>query len=148
MRINYSEEENWPGQFFLWQANCDRSLNGRAGQAALRTLETALLALPEPKLIAHVAAADGCVCAVGAMALEARVRAGEERETVLKDLEALDPDDEDALPALGATLKIPHLVGWKLVELNDIQYERETPEQRYEQVLAWVRAHIKQERSA
>lgn len=44
MRISYSDEEDSPGQFALFQANCRRSLQGKKGQAALRELEAALLA--------------------------------------------------------------------------------------------------------
>ena len=30
MRVSYTEEESYPGEFFLWQANCGRSINGRS----------------------------------------------------------------------------------------------------------------------
>lgn len=43
MRISYSDEEDHPGQFELWQANVTRSLKGKNGQRALRELESALL---------------------------------------------------------------------------------------------------------
>jgi len=43
MRIGYSEDEDYPGQFELWQANCQRSLKGKKGQAALRELEACSL---------------------------------------------------------------------------------------------------------
>ena len=45
-RIAYSDDEDFPGQFGMWQANCDRSFSGRAGRSVLRELEAALLALP------------------------------------------------------------------------------------------------------
>ncbi len=51
MRISYNEDEDFPGQIDLWQANLERSLKGRKGQSALRDIEQALLALPEKKLI-------------------------------------------------------------------------------------------------
>lgn len=44
MRIDYTEDEDFNGQFELWQANCRRSLRGKAVQAALKRLEAALLA--------------------------------------------------------------------------------------------------------
>ena len=50
-RVSYSNEEYFPGQFDLWQANCRRSIAGKKGQAALRELEQALLALPEKRLM-------------------------------------------------------------------------------------------------
>ncbi len=68
-RISYSDEEDVPGQFALFQANCRRSLQGKAGQIALRELEAALLALPDKRLIAEkLIDADGEVCAIGALA--------------------------------------------------------------------------------
>ena len=31
MRAGYSEEESFPGEFDLWQRNCERSQRGRKG---------------------------------------------------------------------------------------------------------------------
>lgn len=42
MRISYSDEEDYSGQFDLWQANCRRSLKGKRGQEELRALRKAL----------------------------------------------------------------------------------------------------------
>ena len=39
MRLNYSDEEDRPGQFALWNANCRRSIRGKAGQRELRELK-------------------------------------------------------------------------------------------------------------
>ena len=155
MRLNYSEDEDRPGQFELWQANCRRSLRGRAGQRELRELEIALLALPEKRLI-HNALVDGAggVCAIGCYAKHKGV-----------DLSKFDPEDES--DEVGIAAGMPRLVAWKVVELNDIMldtvwgvadgpiqqghrgykggipYIREmTPEERYENVLAWVRENI------
>lgn len=174
MRLNYSDDEDYPGQFNIWQANCRRSLNGKRGQAALRELEAALLALPEPRLVLGSLCREGDVCAVGALAVHRRVQAGEDRAAVLADLEENSTDewgdseetDQWAVDHLG----VPRLVAWKLVEQNDIQNDvvwevhhgpvRQgfghykggiahvrpmTPEERYERVLAWVRAAIKRE---
>src|SRR5690242_7152069 len=67
IRIGFSEDEVYPGQFELWQANCDRSLAGKKGQAALRELEAALLALPAKRLIANEFDDGEDVCAIGAV---------------------------------------------------------------------------------
>lgn len=133
MRISWSDEEDRPGQFDLWQANCRRSLNGRAGQEALRDLESALLAMPEKRLIVDDLAVDGEVCAVGALMRARGVPQGR--------LEEISGDDDtDVLAAKEA--RVPRLVGWKLVELNDYELEHVTPEQRYERVLDWVRERL------
>ena len=144
MRINYSDDEDRPGQFALWQTNCARSLRGKAGQAALRTLETALIALPAKRLIAWQLVDDaGDVCAVGAYARHQGL-----------DLSRFDPEDET--DQVGVEAGMPRLVAWQLVELNDIvlnaiwgcdddpkgRYRKMSPEERYDRVLAWVRAQL------
>lgn len=69
MRINVSDEEDFPGQYGLWDGNCQRSIAGKAGQKALRALEAALVALPEKRLIREqLEDAAGNVCAIGALA--------------------------------------------------------------------------------
>lgn len=172
MRLNYSEDEDFPGQFRLWQANCQRALSGKAGQAALRRLEAALLAMPEKslrsgKLVAH----DGSVCAIGALA---------RLEGKLPKPEPLDPDGyedddcDDTAEFAEETLDFPRLVAWKVVEQNDIMNDTVwelahgplnrweaayrgpdgngygialvrpmTGEERYAKVLAWVQGQIK-----
>ena len=154
MRINYCDEEDRPGQFALWDANCRRSLRGKAGQAALRDLEAALLALPEKRLIRDRLEHDGEVCAVGAYARHKGL-----------DLSKFDPEDES--DAVGVEAGMPRLVAWKIIALNDVTLDTVwevadgplnrwdahykgglavvrdmTPEERYEKVLAWVRAQL------
>jgi hypothetical protein len=149
MRLNYSDDEDRPGQFALWQANCDRSIKGQIGQRELRELEAALLAMPEKRLI-HGALADedGGVCAIGCYAKHKGL-----------DLSKFDPEDES--DEVGIKAGMPRLVAWKVVELNDIELAEKpdwfydarsdgpnfkwkpyTPEERYEKVLAWVRSQL------
>lgn len=162
MRIGYSEDEEYPGQFNLWQANCARSLAGRGGQAALRELEVALLALPEKRLIANkLQSPEGEVCALGALAkYKGREMApAAENEN---DWDEFGQDEE--MEEFGVSLGMPRLVAWKVVCLNDVEldgstlvihqgpyrwpaerphaYVPVTPEVRYEKVLAWVRKQL------
>ncbi len=133
MRINWSDEEDYSGQFDLWQANCERSMRGKKGQAELKELRTALLALPEKRLIHELLEdEDGGVCAIGAYAKHKGV-----------DLTNFDVDSntDDAGIAGG----MPPLVAWKVVEMNDLQFDHMNPEQRYEKMLAWVESTIAQE---
>jgi hypothetical protein len=139
MRISYSDEEDYPGQFGLWQGNCTRSIKSKAGQAALRELEQALLAMPEKRLIANeLEDADGEVCAIGALA---------------KYRGVTPKTDPEEMELVGVELGMPKLVAWKVVCLNDVEidfyYDRKeercvsyTPEERYERVLAQVRAWL------
>lgn len=164
MRFSYTDEEDVPGQFALWQANCQRSINGKKGQAALRELEAALLALPDKRLIAEkMIDADGEVCAIGALA-----------KYKGRDLLAephIGPDDEfegdGEMEEIGMELGMPRLVAWKVVCKNDVEidgyyknlpgpyrwfqeqqrlraYVPVTPEIRYEKMLAWVRRQLGQ----
>ena len=124
-RISYADDEEFGGQFELWQANCRRSLKGKRGQAALRELEAALVALPEKALIHGDVEYGGQVCAVGA-AIKARG---------LLDQVADDATDEVAVDLLGW----PRLVAWKIVEMNDEQLCHVSEVERYDRMLAYVR---------
>lgn len=70
-RESYSDDgdEEFPGQWELYQANLVRSKRGKRGRAALTELRDALLALPRKRLIAGRLAADGDVCTIGALLL-------------------------------------------------------------------------------
>ena len=131
MRINYSDEEDWPGQFELWQGNCERSLRGRQGQQELKELKAALLALPDKSLLYKTLYdEEGGVCAVGAYGRHKGL-----------DLTKFDVDSET--DEVGIEAGMPKLVAWKVVEMNDILFDRTfTPEQRYEGMLAWVESKI------
>jgi hypothetical protein len=144
MRISYSDEEGFAGQFNLWQANCARSVAGRRGQNALRELEAALLALPAPRLIMKKLDDGVDCCAIGALVRQKRITP------------QADPDYEMEL--VGEECGLPRMVAWKVVELNDIeltsrwepwsaeygggQWVDYTPEERYEAVLRWVRGQL------
>lgn len=125
MRINYTDDEDFGGQFELWQANCERSMRGKNGQRELRELRDALLSLPEKRLIyGALENANGEVCAIGAYGKRKGL-----------DLSKFDPDESDEV---GIKCGMPRLVAWKVVEVNDIELRRVTPEVRYERMLAWV----------
>lgn len=168
-RISYSDEEEVPGQFALWQANCRRSLDGKKGQAALRELEAALLALPDKRLIAgKLIDGDGEVCALGALAqYKGHALVAEKVDDDGWDEIDLDGEMED----FGVELGLPRLVAWKVVCLNDIeidghyetlagpimerydsyrmqQFIPATPEERFEKILAWVQRKIQPPESA
>ena len=130
MRLNYSDEESFPGLFDLWQANIDRCLKGKKGQAALLEFREALLALPEKRLIADALYdEEGSVCAVGAYGAYKGV-----------NLNDCDPDYET--DEAGFKFGLPRLVAWKLVELNDIEFDQCSPEERYTRMLNWVEGRI------
>ncbi len=72
-RFNFDDGEGMP--WGLWEGVVSSALGGRKGQAALAAMESALVALPEPRLIRDHIAADGAVCAVGALVAHQRAMA-------------------------------------------------------------------------
>jgi hypothetical protein len=137
MRISYTDEEDFPGQFGLWQGNCQRSLSGKQGQAALRELEAALVALPSKRLIANELDNGQDVCAIGALVRYKKI-------TPLAD-----PEYE--MEQVGIECGMPRLVAWTVVEINDNELDFRyvdgkrvdcTPEERYETILKWIRKQL------
>jgi hypothetical protein len=141
----FYDDGDWDyGRWMLWEQATQRALSGKRGQAALRDLEGALLALPEKRLIESYLAKDGEVCAVGALVLAKRCQAGETREAVLADMERIsDPEDYCAADVTASEGKkhgrMAYAMAWRIAELNDEDCRDATPERRYEYVLAWVR---------
>lgn len=120
MRISYSDEEDFPGQFNLWQANCERSLRGKQGQQELKELHAALLALSDKRLIlGSLEDEEGGVCAIAAY--------GKRKGLDLSKLDGDYGSDE-----VGIEAGMPVLVAWKVVEMNDLEFAHLTPERRYE----------------
>jgi hypothetical protein len=145
---------------YLWESITRRALNGRRGQGVLRELEAALVALPEKRLVKEAFARDGEVCALGALALKRQMDKGVPREAAIAEIHKWGGCEDSSaydcelvgVQKLGLVRTLSHEVqhqndlsgaykmgdGWK--SLKD-----ETPEQRYERVLAWVREWIKPE---
>ena len=143
MRVNYNEDENYGGEFNLWQANCRRSRQGRKGQAALRELESALMGMPDKRIQKDVLVeSSGEACAIGALMLHRKVSAGMAREQAVAECAALEPLDTEEH---GVSIGMPHLVAWAVAVENDEYYRVESPEERYRRILAWVRGELKEQ---
>jgi hypothetical protein len=150
-RSNYTEDDEFPGQFDLYRANVERSLRSKAGQARLREMRDALLALPVKALEAGIFITGDedspRVCGLGAWALHHARSVAEASALVPKypaDVATDDYDTADALKRFGW----PKLVVWEAIFINDEHWSCVTPEVRYEKVLAWVNANILPERAA
>jgi hypothetical protein len=144
-RITYCDDEDFQNQAYLWEANQERSIKGRKGQAALRELEAALLALPEKRLIANeLENSKGEVCAVGALAKFK----GKENPMVGDSFGdeglTLNEDEIERVTVRFATeLGVPSMVAVAVVHENDDCWSVNiTPEQRYEKVLNWTRRQL------
>jgi hypothetical protein len=131
-RIGYSEDEDYPGQFSLYQANCKRSIRGKMGQEELKELRAALLSLPDERLIrGSLQDEEGGVCAIGAYAKH-------------KGLDLSKFDAKEATDEVGMAAGMPSLVAWKVVEVNDLELCGMTPEKRYRAMLSWVESQIQE----
>jgi hypothetical protein len=152
-RSNYTEDydDEFPGQFDLYRANVDRSIRSKAGQARLRELRDALLALRVKKLEAGIFIAgdedNPRVCGLGAWALHHARGVAEASAIVPKypaDVAADDYDTADALKRFGW----PKLVVWEAIYVNDLAWSRISSEERYQRVLAWVTKNISEPKAA
>jgi hypothetical protein len=143
-RSCYSDDygDEFPGQLELYRANVQRSIRSKAGQARLRELRDALLALPVKELEADTFAGGSPetprVCALGAWAL---AKAGDVEAA--GDMVPTDADDHDTYDALKAH-GWPKLVVLEAIYQNDDGhvYRHETPALRYARVLAWVEREL------
>jgi hypothetical protein len=165
-RSCYSDDYggDFPGQLELYRANVTRSMRSKAGQARLRELRDALLALPVKELHA-VTFADGTpeqprVCALGAWAL-AQSGGDPAKAQAMVPRDANDEDTYEALRAKGW----PKLVVYDAIFYNDEtryvyetahgprqrreqhygplqNYRMETPAERYTRILAWVEEQL------
>jgi hypothetical protein len=129
-RFNYTEDEDFSGQFAMWEANTNRCLQGKNGQKALRDFRDALVAMPEKRLIAELLYDESGVCAIGAYGRHVGV-----------DLSTFDP--EDATDEAGQAMGLPYRIAWKLVEMNDMEFDHCAPEERYAKMLSWVDGQLK-----
>jgi hypothetical protein len=145
-RINYCEDEDFNNQSLLWEANQERAIRGRKGQAALRELEQALLALPEKKLIVdELENAQGEVCAIGALAKfkgreNPRVNWGDTPvDEPLADGVILPDEVQEVTLDLAESLGVPRLVALAVIYENDERAYALDPTLRYGRLLRWTR---------
>lgn len=163
-RIDYYDGDD-ALQMGRWIARAKMAIGGKRGQAVLRELEAALLAMPEKILISGAFCKEGDVCVLGALAIDRAVKAGKSREEALRDLEkeascqSFRYDDDgkqvpervpleglDALEYGEKELKLTETLTWELMEKNDEMCFDVTPQRRYEKVLEWVRENIRRDK--
>ena len=144
-RSGYSDDcYGW--ELVRWRGAVASAICGKRGQALLKELETALVSLPEKKLIQHEFAnpETGQVCALGAVALKRRLAEGVSLPDALKDVEAKYPEGEEA-EVIAEEMNVANALVKEITSVNDDEfYGRSTPEERYKRVLNWVREQIAQ----
>ncbi|MCC6650645.1 MAG: hypothetical protein IT348_05810 [Candidatus Eisenbacteria bacterium] len=168
-RSSYSDDyDDFPGQSGLFRANVRRSIRSARGQARLRELRDALLAMPVKELNADVfvegEASNPAVCALGQWAL---TKAGGDVEAA-QEMAGVDPECDESTAEALAVHGWPKLVVLETICENDDARPRvievhgpsirpwdygyrwggvryvvpETPAERYARMLAWVEERI------
>lgn len=154
-------DDAFPNEWAFWERRTRQVMNGKPMRKALMELREALLALPEPRLIARALSTVGKtvegpdrwgeqkalleaegegVCAVGAFAWYKKVKAGADPQQALRDL-PLAPDyngDTDITIETGEQAGLSTTLAWVLMDKNDETFGDLTPEERYTAYLAWI----------
>jgi hypothetical protein len=141
-RIVYGDDDDGGMPAGLWHATLKRALKSKRGQAVLREVEAALVALPRKRLIDAEGAIEGDVCVLGALDWHRRVRKGAEPQEALVAVEREDIYDLYDPFSAADHLGIARTIAWELMERNDERYGLVEPEERYELLLRDVRVMI------
>lgn len=142
-RSGYSDDlDHWA--LIRWRGQVASAIRGKRGQALLKEMETALLALPEKRLCAgwHDAP-SGEVCALGAVALKRKMDKGKHRVDAMEEIVNEFPK-ETAAEEVGKEFNVADQLAQEITYIND-EYGPYgcTPEKRYEIVLEWIRDNLK-----
>lgn len=130
----------------LWWSAYNRARTSNRGQQVLRDLEQALLAIPDKRLAYEHISHEGAVCAIGAYVTWQEQQAGQDRSAAIKELEDCCYEEHESLRAtaeIGEAAGIAWTLAWEIASANDYAFGRGfTPEERWERMLAWVRAQM------
>lgn len=132
-RSNYSDQadDHWRG--VMYRGAVVSAIKGARGQALLKDLITALDALPERKLITDALEADGCFCALGAVAN-------------LRGVDFSKLNQHYSARHVSKPLNIANALAAEVMHMNDEAgvYD-ETPEYRWIRMRHWAQERITQE---
>lgn len=141
-RSGYNDDiDGW--SLIRWRGQVASAIKGKRGQLFLLEMLAALDALPVKRLVANELEAPDLVpcshwglfeaesvCAIGAV--------GKRRGV---DMTKLDPEDYSTV---AGTFNIAEQLAQEIVFMNDeAAYYRETPEDRFTRMRAWVVSHIR-----
>lgn len=142
-RVSYAEETDDVLAYGRWARAVKSAINGKRGQAALRELEAALVALPTKRLIDGDLCREGDVCLIGAALIYRRMIGGRTYCQAYDEIERrwAECETEDAA---ADELGMRRALSITLIEVNDERLLEFEPDQRYVAALAWVRRHLGQ----
>lgn len=127
-RANYSDDgDAW--DHIRWRGAVTSAIRGTRGQALLREMLAALDVLPEPRLVSDELSCSDGVCALGSVGLRRGM-----------DMSWLDPEDPEFV---AKTFGVAPALVREIAYLNDEWDYRETPEQRFIRMRAWVVEKLK-----
>lgn len=125
-----SADERW--SLICWRGAVSSAMRGRRGQEFLKEMLAALDAMPEKKLIKEDLVDEydsNLVCSFGAV--------GQSRGL---DMSNLDPEDSDSVSEV---FGIARAMAREIVYINDEWSRRQTPEERFTRMRAWVEGNIR-----
>lgn len=138
-RSGYHDDlDNW--DLIRWRGQVASAIRGKRGQVLLKDMLAALDSMPEKALVtSELETEEGDVCALGAL--------GKARGM---DLRSLDPEESESV---AAAFNIAEPLAKEIVYENDEhgwiygagKFRRETPEERWKRMRAWVVSQIKPE---
>lgn len=141
-RSGYSDdcEDNW--SLICWRGAVNSALRGKRGQAFLKELAETMDAMPVKRLVTEELQADGEFCTLGVV--------GNARGL---DMSVIDPDDAEAVAdKFGLANAMVREIVWEndehpgtygLREDGTTGWRRETPEERWVRMRAWVSKQLK-----
>lgn len=128
-RSNYTDDMEDQWALIRWRGAVVSAINGKRGQAFLREMLSALDAMPEKALIENEIVLNGEVCAMGAVAVRRGI-----------DVASVDPEEPEAV---AATFGVSTALVQEIAYQNDEgTWKKETPEQRWIRMRAWVVSNL------
>ena len=128
-RSAYDDDCDGP-ELHLYRGTVASATRGKRGQAFFVALLDALDAMPEKRLIAGDLEKGSNVCAIGALGRQRGV-----------DMHDLDPEDSERV---AKAFNIADCLAREVVYMNDEwPWKRETPEERWTRMRAWVASQIR-----
>lgn len=129
-RSGYTEDCDDQWRHIMWRGTVASAIRGKRGQAFLREMAEALDAMPEKRLVPHVLVQAGEVCAIGSVGAKRGVA-----------MEALDPENPQQIAgAFGVAAPLVQEIEWMNDEAGP---HKETPEQRWQRMRAWVAQQLR-----
>ena len=130
----------------FWAQAVANATKGKRGQAFLRELRKALLAMPDKRLIAgDMITPTGEVCALGQFAVY-KGKAAELRQSFIFQNEGEEYTEEEDLSEsanwVAYRFNVPTCLAFDVAYANDEEFHYDTPEARWRLMLQWIDARL------